>query len=192
MNDKIVKRLEREKIDNEKPGEGFYAQPTKDCRHKWHFTLKGVPGTPYEGGLYHGLLDLGPNYPLEPPNIYFHNHSGRYEPNVKICLNITSYHKETWSPIWNVQKMMEALCAYFVCDEGGIGSVVKTPAERKTIAKSSRTYKCDECGPLVDIERIILSGKSLKEIGPPVKQEPVKEEPPKAEKKTKGKRVKKE
>ena len=155
MADKIIKRLEKETQDNKTPGETFYTQPLASNKYKWHFTLKGVPGSVYEGGLYHGLLDLPENYPLAPPNIYFHNPSGRYQPDVKICLNITSYHKESWSPIWGVRKMMEALTAYFVCDEGGIGSVVETTEKRKKIAITSRNFVCPECGPLKEIEVLI-------------------------------------
>ena len=158
MADKIFLRLEKEKIENKKPGETYYTQPLQSNKYHWHFTLKGVKDTCYEGGLYHGLLELPVKYPLEPPNIFFLNDSGRYQPNVKICLNITSYHKESWSPVWGVRKMMEALTAYFVCDEGGIGSLVKTPKERALIAKKARTFICPECGPLTEIEKIIESG----------------------------------
>lgn len=188
MNPKIAMRLDKEKVENETPGEGFYAQPTADSKFKWHFTLRGVEGTCYEGGLYHGLLDLGEKYPLEPPNLYFLNESGRYQPNTKICLNITSYHKESWSPIWNVRKMLEAICAYFVCDEGGIGSMVQTPAQRQNIAKKSRDYACPECGPMVKIEKIIKEGKPAQLEKP----EPAREAPKEAEdkKEIKGKRVK--
>ena len=148
-------RLEKERVENLKPGENFYAQPLSDNKYKWHFTLKGVKDTPYEDGIYHGLLDLPLKYPLEPPNIYFYNESGRYQVNTKICLNITSYHKESWSPVWGVRKMMEAISAYFVCDEGGIGSLNDKPENRKKFAKKSRSYVCEHCGPLTEIEKII-------------------------------------
>jgi ubiquitin-conjugating enzyme E2 J1 len=189
MESKIQLRLDREKLDNETPGEGFYAQPLEESKFKWHFTLRGVEGTCYEGGLYHGLLDLGDKYPLAPPNIYFLNDSGRYQANVKICLNITSYHKESWSPIWNVRKMMEALTAYFVCDEGGIGSLVESDAKRRKIAKTSRDFECPQCGPIVGIDKIIKEGKPAKLEKPPAKKEAPKDaEEPKPL--AKGKRVK--
>ena len=191
MADKIIKRLEKETQDNKTPGETFYTQPIDTNKYKWHFTLIGVPGSIYEGGLYHGLLDLPENYPLSAPNIYFHNENGRYSPNVKICLNITSYHQESWSPIWGVRKIMEALTAYFVCDEGGIGSIVETKEKRKKLAISSRKFACPHCGPLKDIESIIL--KANPKIEAQIKAEKPKEEEklPQKEKTTKEKKQKK-
>lgn len=157
MNANIMKRLEKEKADNKIPGEFFYVQPLDGDMYTWHFTIRGVPGSPYETGLYHGRFILPKDYPLNPPDIYFANASGRYQPDVKICLNITGYHKESWSPIWSLKKMMEAICAYFVCDEGGIGSVNTNANERKKIAKESREFSCKQCGALKDIEKHILS-----------------------------------
>ena len=196
MNLKIAMRLDKEKIENETPGEGFFAQPMAESKFKWHFTLRGVEGTCYEGGLFHGLLDLGEKYPLEPPNIYFLNESGRYSVNTKICLNITSYHKESWSPIWNVRKMMEALCAYFVCDEGGIGSLKESDAIRKKLSKSSRDFVCSHCGPILHIDKLIKEGKPVKGEKQELKEEKVEKETGKKEKlevevpQVKGKRVK--
>ena len=47
---------------------------------------------------------------MSPPDIYFLNvlvlrdpnvkENGRFEINKKICLTITSFHKEEWSPSW--------------------------------------------------------------------------------------------
>ena len=79
----------------------------------WHFTLIGIPDTPYENGIYHGYITLPSNYPMSPPDLYFLNESGRYSTNTKICLNITSYHKDTWSPAWGLRTIMEAFSAYF-------------------------------------------------------------------------------
>ena len=98
---------------------------------KWHFTIKGNEGTVYEGGLYHGYFDIPFDYPLSPPNIYFLNKNGRYQINKKVCMNITSYHKEEWSPAWTLRTMMQAILAYFVVEDHGIGSIKKSPQERK-------------------------------------------------------------
>lgn len=42
---------------------------------------------------------------MSPPDIYFMTENGRYQTNKKICLNITSYHKESWSPAWTLRTM---------------------------------------------------------------------------------------
>ena len=77
---------------------------------EWHFTLRGPTETPYEKGLYHGKIVLPSDFPMSPPDIYFLNvlvlcipnvkENGRFEINKKICLTITSFHKEEWSPSW--------------------------------------------------------------------------------------------
>ena len=106
-------RLRKEKKDNLPGSENFYIQPLDNDLYEWHFTIKGCKDTVYDGGLYHGYFQIPKDYPLAPPNIYFMNKSGRYEINKKICMNITSYHKEEWTPAWTLRTMMEAVCAYF-------------------------------------------------------------------------------
>ena len=47
--------------------------------------------------------------------------------------------------------MMEAITAYFVCDEGGIGSLVDTPANRKDMpdADWSTWVRADELAAVI-------------------------------------------
>jgi ubiquitin-conjugating enzyme E2 J1 len=145
------KRLLKEKEENKNGFEYFYIQPLQNDLFKWHFTVKGVEGSIYEGGLYHGYFDIPHDYPLSPPNIYFLNENGRYETNKKICMNITSYHKEEWSPAWTLRTMMQAVNAHFVVEDKGIGSIQKSDQERKELAKNSRSFKCSVCGPIEPI-----------------------------------------
>ena len=107
-------RLLKEKKVNKDGYENFYIQPLQSNLFEWHFTLKGAKGSSYEGGLYHGYFQIPKDYPLAPPNIYFLNKSGRYEINKKICMNITSYHKEEWTPAWTLRTMMQAIGAHFI------------------------------------------------------------------------------
>ena len=70
-----------------------YAQPTqvsdpqssalliqilKDDQFVWHFTIRGPLKTDYEGGLYHGVIELPSQYPFKPPKITLLTHSGRF------------------------------------------------------------------------------------------------------------------
>ena len=112
-------RLLKEKKVNANGYETFYIQPLPSNLYEWHFTMKGPKGSVYEGGLYHGYFQIPKDYPLAPPNIYFMNKSGRYEINKKICMNITSYHKEEWTPAWTLRTMMQAISAHFVGRESG-------------------------------------------------------------------------
>ena len=153
----ISKRLLKEKKENEKPGDHFYIQPLPNDYYTWHFTFLGFKKTPYKDGIYHGKIVLPKNYPISPPDIYYLNQSGRYEVNKKICLTITSYHKEQWTPAWNMRTVMEAITAFFYTEGSGIGYMKGTPKERQAFAIKSRDYKCTECGKVTEIEKLILN-----------------------------------
>ena len=153
------KRLLKEKEENSTPGECFYIQPLKDDLHKWHFTILGSKDSVYEGGLYHGYFVLPPDYPLSPPDIYYLNENGRYKINTKICMTITSYHKEAWTPAWTLRTMMEAVNAYFILEDNGIGSIKESDAIRREKAQKSRAYSCPQCGPLTEVEKCVLAAK---------------------------------
>ncbi len=148
-----TKRLLKEREENSKGFDFFYIQPLKNDLYKWHFTMKGVKGSPFEGGLYHGYFQIPVDYPMSPPNIYFLSESGRYMTNKKVCMNITTYHKEEWSPAWTLRTMMEAINAHFVVEDNGIGSLKKSSSIRKEIAKKSRSYECPQCGKLAEIAK---------------------------------------
>ena len=95
----------------------------------WHFTFKGLQGTVYEGGIYHGYFKISNEYPITPPDFYFLNENGRYTINKKICTNFTSYHKESWTPAWTIATMLKAIIAHFETEDTGIGSIKKTKEE---------------------------------------------------------------
>ena len=46
---------------------------------------------------------------MKPPRIIFLTESGRFEIGVPICLSITSHHRETWQPSWDIRLLMTAL-----------------------------------------------------------------------------------
>ena len=60
----------------------------------WHFTVRGAMGTPYQGGLYHGVIELPSDYPFKPPKIMLLTPSGWFETNKDICMSFTDYHPE--------------------------------------------------------------------------------------------------
>ena len=67
-------------------------------------------------------------------------------------MNITSYHKEEWSPAWSLRTMMQAIIGHFVVEDRGIGSITKSKEERQKLAKASINFKCSHCGHLKDIK----------------------------------------
>ncbi len=103
----------------------FFSCAHKDNIFEWHFTVRGPPDTPFEGGIYHGRILLPPEYPFKPPNFVFmtvssftstpcssqraqlvyacmhYQENGRFEVGTKICLSISAHHPEHWQPSWS-------------------------------------------------------------------------------------------
>lgn len=55
---------------------------------EWHCTLRGSPGTEFEGGLYHFRILLPAEYPFRPPSIMMLTPNGRFELNTKVCVSV--------------------------------------------------------------------------------------------------------
>jgi len=51
------------------PTVGVTARPQNDNMYIWHANLRGPEGTPYEGGVFHLIMNFSPKYPHEPPSI---------------------------------------------------------------------------------------------------------------------------
>ena len=93
--------------------------------------------TPYDGGVYHGKLTFPPTYPHAPPAIYMFTPSGRFETNKKLCLSLSDYHPETWSPAWSVSSVLVGLLSFMCEDAVTAGSITTTEAEKLRYAEKS-------------------------------------------------------
>ncbi|EYE91308.1 putative ubiquitin conjugating enzyme (UbcJ) [Aspergillus glaucus CBS 516.65] len=76
----------------------------------WEAVLKGVKGTPYEGGLWSLNITIPPNYPLTPPTIRFRTRISH--PNIsfttgEICLTLLT--TEHWSPVYTLSTTLTAI-----------------------------------------------------------------------------------
>ncbi|KAJ5819929.1 hypothetical protein N7474_005520 [Penicillium riverlandense] len=81
----------------------------EDLLH-WEAVLKGVAGTPYEGGLWHLRIAIPSNYPLAPPTIHFATRISH--PNIsfttgEICLTLLT--TEHWSPVYTLSTTLTAI-----------------------------------------------------------------------------------
>ncbi|CAK1550444.1 unnamed protein product [Leptosia nina] len=156
-----VKRLMREALELAEATEEYCARPIEDNLFEWHFTVRGPPGTDFDGGIYHGRILLPKEYPMHPPHIILLTPNGRFEVNKKICLSISGYHPETWQPSWSIRTALLALIAFMPTPaEGTIGSLDYTPAERKALAKKSVSWTCSECGDIA----LLLSSNAAKPV----------------------------
>ncbi|KAL8145005.1 hypothetical protein AgCh_003283 [Apium graveolens] len=75
----------------------------------------GAEGTPYHDGLFFFDVSFPDNYPLVPPNVYYHSRGLRLNPNLyengKVCLSLlntwSGSQKEMWIP--NLSTMLQVL-----------------------------------------------------------------------------------
>lgn len=125
----------------------FTVHPLEDNFLEWHFTLAGPIESDYTGGLYHGRLQFPADYPFTPPNLFFLTANGRWQVNTKICLSVTGFHPEAWQPAWGARTMLMAIRDHMCGEEqGAIGSLTVTPAERRHLARLSQAVGCKLCG----------------------------------------------
>jgi len=72
------------------PIHGITAIPREDNVYIWDIILNGPRNTPYEGGVFYGILTLPDNYPFSPPKVKFT--TSIYHPNInlkgEICLDV--------------------------------------------------------------------------------------------------------
>jgi ubiquitin-conjugating enzyme E2 J1 len=129
-----IKRLTKEMTNMlNKPSYEYYAEPIKDEIFEWHFTIRGPPGTDYEGGIYHGIITFPETYPFKPPSVQFLTPNGRFEVNTKICLTFTNFHPEFWQPAWTIRTILIGLISYMPVEEDAmsIGAMMMNSNERK-------------------------------------------------------------
>ena len=70
-----------------------------DITH-WHFLMQGPDDTPYEGGVYIGRIRFPNDFPFKPPALFMVTPSGRFETGTSLCVSMSEYHPESWSPGW--------------------------------------------------------------------------------------------
>ena len=150
---RLISEYEKQK---KTPSDQFIAQPLESNLFEWHFTLKGCPSSPYEGGLYHGKVELPQEYPMAGPDIIFLTENGRFETGKKICLSNTSYHPESWTPLWTIRMMIESLETFFTEDAAGIGALKHSDEQRKKLAKESLVFECATCGKMNEHREFLL------------------------------------
>lgn len=142
MKNPAVKRILQEvKEMQNNPSDDYMSLPLEDNIFEWQFAIRGPRDTEFEGGIYHGRIQLPPEYPLKPPSFMLLTPNGRFETQTKICLSISNYHPEHWQPSWSVRAALVALIAFMPTKpEGAVGSLDYSKEERTALAVKSRTH----------------------------------------------------
>eukprot|EP01112_Ceratiomyxa_fruticulosa_P005753 TRINITY_DN1659_c0_g1_i1.p1 TRINITY_DN1659_c0_g1~~TRINITY_DN1659_c0_g1_i1.p1 ORF type:complete len:221 (-),score=52.97 TRINITY_DN1659_c0_g1_i1:228-824(-) len=136
-----VKRLRRDWVEiSQSPPTHIIATPHPSNILEWHYLIMGPEDTPYESGIYHGYLKFPYDYPLSPPSIYMLTPNGRFQPNTRLCLSMSDYHPETWSPTWSTSSILVGLLSFMLEDEKTAGSIETSLQEKRQLAAKSMDY----------------------------------------------------
>ncbi|MBA0740702.1 hypothetical protein Gogos_013894 [Gossypium gossypioides] len=135
-----VKRILQEvKELQSNPSDDFMSLPLEENIFEWQFAITGPRDSEFEGGIYHGRIQLPAEYPFKPPSFMLLSPNGRFETQTKICLSISNHHPEHWQPSWSVRTALVALIAFMpTSPNGALGSLDYTKEERRTLAVKSR------------------------------------------------------
>ncbi|KAK9804549.1 hypothetical protein WJX73_007857 [Symbiochloris irregularis] len=121
---KEYKKLIKEPVDN------IQAHPVPRNLLEWRFVLQGPAGSDFAGGHYHGKLVFPPDYPWRPPSISMLTPNGRFAPSVNICMSMSSYHPESWNPLWGVGSMLAGLLSFMLEEAPAAGAILNVPMLR--------------------------------------------------------------
>ncbi|XP_076956542.1 ubiquitin-conjugating enzyme E2 32-like [Bidens hawaiensis] len=121
------------------PSHDFMSLPLEENIFEWQFAIRGPNDTEFEGGIYHGRIQLPSEYPFKPPSFMLLTPNGRFETQTKICLSISNHHPEHWQPSWSVRTAQTALIAFMPTNpNGALGSLDYKKEERCALAVKSR------------------------------------------------------
>ena len=138
-----TKRLRKENLSlQNEPVPLALARPLESNILEWRFLIKGSDD--YEGGFYHGKLIFPPQYPMKPPGIMFFTPSGRFEINKRVCLTISDFHPESWSPLWTVGSILTGIVSFMNSDELTTGGIASSSKDRKAYALASTAYNAKD------------------------------------------------
>ncbi|XP_077240777.1 ubiquitin-conjugating enzyme E2 32-like [Tasmannia lanceolata] len=135
-----VKRILQEvKEMQSNPSEDFMSLPLEENIFELQFAIRGPRDTEFEGGIFHGRIQLPAEYPFKPPAFMLLTPNGRFETQTKICLSISNHHPEHWQPSWSVRTALVALIAFMPTNpDGAYGSLDYKKEERQALAIKSR------------------------------------------------------
>lgn len=138
--------LDLDRAFNKSDDYGIRLSPLPGNLLEWHFSMQGIDDSPYQEGIYHGIILLDSNYPQRAPQILITTISGRWELNKPICLSASAHHQETWDSNWTLKTLVMSLRNFMTTQPREIGSLQSTLDEKRFFARISRSYICARCG----------------------------------------------
>ena len=106
----------------------------------WYFIIDAPEKTFYEDGEYLGRIQFPSNYPFAPPEFYFATPSGRFQTDTSLCLSYSAHHKDTWSPMWTIPKMLTGLVSFMLEEAKALGTMETDEKTKRILAKKSLEF----------------------------------------------------
>ena len=140
-----VKRLRREyKMVLKSPPEFIHVTPLMENVFEWHYCIEAPPGELYSGGFYWGKLRFPGDYPWKPPSIRMMTPNGRFKTDYRLCLSMSDYHPETWSPSWTVSAVLIGLLSFMLGTDKTLGSIDTSDAFKRDAARNSMRHNIQQ------------------------------------------------
>jgi ubiquitin-protein ligase len=136
LSERGVKRVMKEISEIRKSTDFSISVDESDLQYVY-VIIRNLDGV-YTGGEYIFRIKLPDDYPFSPPVICCLTPSGRFQPEVNICLSISHFHRETWSPLITLEKITYSIISIFHDPTiMGVGCINTPPGATATLAKES-------------------------------------------------------
>ena len=118
----------------------------------WYCMIYDLNEEEYKNGQYIFNIKMSPNYPFDPPEFYFLTPNGRFDIDKKLCFSNSSYHKESWSPLWTIKTIILGFLSFFLEKKSsGIGHLAASIDEKKIFAEKSQEYNKTKLKKYLDL-----------------------------------------
>ena len=122
------------------PNQYYLANPSKDNILIWHALIWNLEDE-FSNGHYIMQITFPGNYPFKAPSFKFLTPNGKFAINTDICLSNSSYHNESWSPLWGLdQIMMGTISIFYEKNTSGVGHLPFNGESIIKFAKESSEY----------------------------------------------------
>ena len=126
---------------------------------EWFVLMYNMDG-PYKNGQYILKILMSPKYPFAPPDFMMLTPSGRFINNQKLCFSNSGYHKDEWSPLWNMSTIIIGFMSMFLDNNThGIGHIndqdhIKIKYANESVNYNNK-YQMNIINHLLDIKKSI-------------------------------------
>lgn len=118
----------------------------------WYCLLYDIAEEEYAGGEYIVNIKLSKEYPFTAPDFYILTPNGRFDTHKKLCFSNSSYHQESWSPVWNMKTIILGFLSFFLEKQSaGIGHIDTSKEVKMSLALASSAYNLEKNSHIMEL-----------------------------------------